>query len=270
MMHSRAISRALFVFAMLYLAFLYIPVLLLPLFSFNDNIYVAFPLKGFTFKWYQSMLANRPLVDAFLASVKVGLLVSAVSTVLGMLAAMAMTRYDFPCKRALTSLIMVPLVIPYIILGVSLLVLARQALGINLSLWTIGLSHILVCVPLAMLVLMARLEGFDKSLEEASFDLGEGAWRTFWRITFPLAVPGIISSFLLCFSTSFDEFVLAFFLSGTEPTLPIYMYSLLRFPSKVPGTLALASCILLGSIVVIVFSEWYRRRGVEAKQGSIV
>lgn len=270
MMHSRAISRALFAFAMLYLAFLYIPVLLLPLFSFNDNVYVAFPLKGFTFKWYRSLAANQPLVDAFLASVKVGLVVSAVSTVLGMLAAMAMTRYDFPGKRALTSLIMVPLVIPYIILGVSLLVLARQALGINLSLWTIGLSHVLVCVPLAMLVLMARLEGFDKSLEEASFDLGEGAWRTFWRITLPLAVPGIISSFLLCFSTSFDEFVLAFFLSGTEPTLPIYMYSLLRFPSKVPGTLALASCILMGSIVVIVFSEWYRRRGVEAKQGSIV
>ncbi|MES1151071.1 MAG: ABC transporter permease, partial [Dongia sp.] len=92
MMHSRAISRALFAFAMLYLAFLYIPVLLLPLFSFNDNVYVAFPLKGFTFKWYRSLAANQPLVDAFLASVKVGLVVSAVSTVLGMLAAMAMTR----------------------------------------------------------------------------------------------------------------------------------------------------------------------------------
>ena len=269
-MHSTAISRALFAFALLYLAFLYIPVLLLPLFSFNDNVYVTFPLKGFTFKWYQSMAANQPLVDAFMASVKVGVLVSAVSTVLGMLAAMAMTRYDFPGKAALTSLIMVPLVIPYIILGVSLLVLARQALGINLSLWTIGLSHVLVCVPLSMLVLMARLEGFDKSLEEASFDLGEGAWRTFWRVTFPLAVPGIISSFLLCFSASFDEFVLAFFLSGTEPTLPIYMYSLLRFPSKVPGALALASCILMGSIVVIVFAEWYRRRGVQTRQGSIV
>lgn len=269
-MHSKTISRLLTGFALAYLAFLYVPVLLLPLFSFNDNIYITFPLKGFTLKWYQSMAANQPLIDSLVASVQVGFGVSVISTVIGMLAAMGLTRYQFPGKGLVTSTIMLPLVIPYIILGVSLLVLARQALGINLSLWTIGLSHILVCVPLAMLVLMARLEGFDKSLEEASFDLGEGAWRTFWRITFPLAVPGIISSFLLCFSTSFDEFVLAFFLSGTEPTLPIYMYSLLRFPSKVPGTLALASCILLGSIVVIVFSEWYRRRGVEAKQGSIV
>ena len=269
-MHSTAISRALFAFALLYLAFLYIPVLLLPLFSFNDNVYVTFPMKGFTLKWYQAMVMNQPLVDAFVASVQVGITVSVISTLMGLLAAMAMTRYNFPGKAAITSLIMVPLVIPYIILGVSLLILARQALDINLSLWTIGLSHVLVCVPLSMLVLMARMEGFDKSLEEASFDLGEGAWRTFWRVTFPLAVPGIISSFLLCFSTSFDEFVLAFFLSGTEPTLPIYMYSLLRFPSKIPGALALGSCILMGSILVIVFAEWYRRRGVETKQGSIV
>jgi spermidine/putrescine transport system permease protein len=269
-MQSRLVSRALLIFAMAYLAFLYIPVLLLPLFSFNNNIYVTFPMKGFTFKWYEAMLANQPLVDAFMASVKVGVVVAAVSSMLGLLAAMAMTRYQFPGKAAITSLIMVPLVIPYIILGVSLLVLARQALNLDLSLWTIGLSHVLVCTPLAMLVLMARLEGFDKSLVEASYDLGEGAWRTFWRITFPLAIPGIVSSFLLCFSTSFDEFVLAFFLSGTEPTLPIYMYSLLRFPNKVPGALALASCILMGSIIVIVFAEWYRRRGVESKQGSIV
>lgn len=269
-MRTPWLSRALLLFAILYLAFLYIPVLLLPLFSFNDNVYVTFPLKGFTVKWYQAMWNNTPLVEAFWASVRVGLLVAVASTALGLLAAMSMTRYDFPGKRAITSLIMVPLVIPYIILGVSLLILARRAIGIDLSLWTIGLSHVLVCVPLSMLVLMARLEGFDKSLVEASYDLGEGAWRTFWRVTFPLAIPGIVSSVLLCFSTSFDEFVLAFFLSGTEPTLPIYMYSLLRFPNKVPGALALASCILMGSIIVIVFAEWYRRRGVESKQGSIV
>ena len=261
MPQSRLISRLLYVFAALYLAFLYIPVLLLPLFSFNDNVYVSFPLKGFTLKWYQAMMANQPLVDAFVASMKVGIIVSAVSTVLGMLAAMAMTRYQFPGKSAITSLIMVPLVIPYIILGVSLLILARQALGINLSLWTIGLSHVLVCVPLSMLVLMARMEGFDKSLEEASFDLGEGAWRTFWRITFPLAVPGIISSFLLCFSTSFDEFVLAFFLSGTEATLPVYIWGQLRFPERLPMVLALGALILAGSVVLVILAEYVRNLG---------
>ena len=130
---------------------------------------------------------------------------------------------------------MVPLVIPYIILGVSLLSLARQVLNIDLSLWTISASHVLVCVPLAMLVLMARMEGFDKSLEEASLDLGEGALAHLLARHLPLAMPGIVSSFLLCFSTSFDEFVLAFFLSGTDPTLPIFIYSTLRFPARFPA-----------------------------------
>jgi spermidine/putrescine transport system permease protein len=269
-MRSVWISRALFIFAIGYLIFLYGPVLLLPLFSFNDNVYVTFPLKGFTTKWYTSMVDNQALIDSFVASVKVGIWVSIVSTAIGILAAMAMTRYRFPGKGIITSTIMVPLVIPYIILGVSLLSLARQVLNIDLSLWTISASHVLVCVPLAMLVLMARMEGFDKSLEEASLDLGEGAWRTFWRVTFPLAMPGIVSSFLLCFSTSFDEFVLAFFLSGTDPTLPIFIYSTLRFPAKIPGVLALGSCILMGSIIIIVFAEWYRRRGIQTEHGGIV
>jgi len=269
-MHSKAISRLLTAFALAYLAFLYIPVLLLPLFSFNDNIYITFPLKGFTLKWYEAMVAAQPLIDSLVASVQVGFAVSVVSTVIGMLAAMGLTRYQFPGKGLITSTIMLPLVIPYIILGISLLSLARQVLDIDLSLWTIVAAHVLVCVPLSMLVLIARMEGFDKSLEEASLDLGEGAWRTFWRVTFPLAVPGIVSSFLLCFSTSFDEFVLAFFLSGNQPTLPIYMYSLLRFPAKVAGALALASCILMGSIILIVFAEWYRRRGIQSQQEGLI
>jgi spermidine/putrescine transport system permease protein len=269
-MHSKTISRLLTAFALAYLAFLYIPVLLLPLFSFNDNIYITFPLKGFTLKWYEAMVAAQPLIDSLVASVQVGFAVSVVSTMIGMLAAMGLTRYQFPGKGLITSTIMLPLVIPYIILGISLLSLARQVLDIDLSLWTIVAAHVLVCVPLSMLVLIARMEGFDKSLEEASLDLGEGAWRTFWRVTFPLAVPGIVSSFLLCFSTSFDEFVLAFFLSGNQPTLPIYMYSLLRFPAKVAGALALASCILMGSIILIVFAEWYRRRGIQSQQEGLI
>src|SRR3954463_12350305 len=141
-MHSRTISRLLTVFALAYLAFLYVPVLLLPLFSFNDNIYITFPLKGFTLKWYQSMVANQPLIDSLVASVQVGFAVSVVSTVIGMLAAMGLTRYQFPGKGLITSTIMLPLVIPYIILGISLLSLARQVLDIDLSLWTIVAAHV--------------------------------------------------------------------------------------------------------------------------------
>jgi spermidine/putrescine transport system permease protein len=117
-------------------------------------------------------------------------------------------------------------------------------------------------MPFSMLVMISRLEGFDKGLEEAAQDLGETPWMTFWRVTFPIALPGIVASLLLCFTISFDEFLLAFFLSGDEPTLPVYIWSQLRFPTKLPNVLALGSCILLLSVVIVVLAEWFRRIGV--------
>ncbi|MBI3454232.1 MAG: ABC transporter permease [Candidatus Rokubacteria bacterium] len=243
-----------------YLILLYGPVLLLPFFSFNDSIYVAFPLKGFTVKWYELMVRDAAMLRALWASVKIGLSVTVVSTILGFLAAKAVTRYRMPGKGALFAFILLPLVVPSIILGASLLSFFRQFLHVELSLWTIAASHVLICVPFSMLVLAARLEGFDRNLEEVSSDLGMSAWQTFRRVTLPLAMPGIVSSLLLCFVVSFDEFLLAFFLSGRQPTLPVYMYSLLRFPESMPGVLALGSCILIVSIVLIATSEVVRRR----------
>ncbi|WP_374385166.1 ABC transporter permease [Dongia sp.] len=257
-------------FAVCYLAFLYVPVLLLPLFSFNDNIYVTLPFKGFTLKWYQNLAANSALQDALWASVKVGIGVAFLSTFLGLLAARAMTRYRLPFRRSIYALIMLPLVIPYMVIGVSTLVILRRGLDLDLSLWTVGASHILITVPLAMLVLMARMEGFDRSLEEASRDLGDSAWRSFRRVTLPLVMPGIVSSLLLCFITSFDEYLLAFFLAGSQSTLPVFIFSSLRFPSKIPDVLALGSLILMVSIVLVVFAEWLRRRGVSGSDSSVI
>ena len=119
----------------------------------------------------------------------------------------------------------------------------------------------LVCVPFAMVVLISRLEGFDKGYEEAALDLGENPWGVFWRVTFPLALPGIIASVLLTFTISFDEFILAFFLAGSDVTLPVYIWSQLRFPSRLPSVLALGTIILMASFVIVVFAEWFRRRG---------
>ena len=257
-------------FAVLYLAFLYVPVLLLPLFSFNDNIYVTLPFKGFTLKWYQNLMVNSSLQAALWASVKVGVGVSIVSTFFGLLAARAMTRYRIPFRRSVYALIMLPLVIPYMVIGVSTLVILRRALDLDLSLLTVGLSHVLITVPLSMLVLIARMEGFDRSLEEASRDLGDTAWKSFRRVTLPLVMPGIVSSLLLCFITSFDEYLLAFFLAGSESTLPIFIFSSLRFPSKIPDVLALGSLILMVSIVLVVFAEWLRRRGVSGSDSSVL
>ncbi len=259
---------ALLAYAVFYMIFLYGPVLLLPMFSVNDSIYIAFPLKALTLKWYEQMASNRALVEALWNSLKVGTAVAVISTVLGVMAAKAVTRYHLPGRGPITGLIMLPLVIPGIILGLALLMLARLVLDIQLSLYTVGAGHVLLCVPFAMLVMMSRLEGFDKSLEEASLDLGENGWQTFWKVTFPLALPGIVASLLLSFTTSFDEFLLAFFLAGNETTLPIFIFSQLRFPNRLPGVLALGTCILLASFLVVTFAEWLRRRGVQPDKQS--
>jgi spermidine/putrescine transport system permease protein len=258
---------ALGVYAVLYLAFVYIPVMFLPLFSFNDSIFIAFPLQGFTLEWYEQMANSDGLIDALYNSIKLGCVVAVLATILGTFAAKAVTRYKMPGRGPVITFIMLPLVIPGIILGIALLVIANMS-GVALSLYTIGLGHLMVSTPFAMLVMVSRLEGFDKNLEEASKDLGDSPWATFWRVTFPLALPGIIASLLLSFTISFDEFILAFFLSGNEATLPVYIWSQMRFPTKLPTVLALGACILMVSFVVVTFAEWYRRRGVQLKTSS--
>ena len=161
-------------YACVYLAFIYIPVLLLPVFSVNDSLYIAFPLKGFTLKWYESMLTNDSMHRALWNSIKVALAAATISTVLGIFAAKAVTRYRMPGQKSVVSVIMLPLVIPEIILGTSLLILVTQ-IGIGLSLFSVVMGHVLINVPFAMAVLISRFEGFDQALEEASSDLGEGA-----------------------------------------------------------------------------------------------
>ena len=257
-------NRPLHVYAMLYLAFLYIPVLFLPLFSFNDSIFISFPLKGFTTKWYASMISNEPLLAALVNSLKVGAATAVLATILGIFGAKAITRYRLPGQKPVVFVIMLPLVIPGIILGVALLIMMSR-IGITLSLYTVALGHVLISVPFAMATMIPRFEGFDKSMEEASADLGENSIWTFWRVTFPIMFPGVLASLLLCFTISFDEFIMAFFLAGTEPTLPIFIYSQLRFPQKLPGVLALGACILLVSFVVVFFSQWLRGRGVQSE-----
>jgi spermidine/putrescine transport system permease protein len=252
---------ALLVYGVVYLIFIYTPVLLIVLFSFNNGLYVAFPLKDLTTKWYEEMATNPGLIKALGVSLRIGAVVSVVATILGVLAAKAVTRYNLPGRAAITFTIMLPLVIPTIVFAIGLLVILAKFLGLQPSTWSIIAGHILLCVPFSMAVLISRLQGFDKNLEEASQDLGENAWQTFWRVTFPLAMPGIAASFLLCFTISFDEYLIAAFLSGNDTTLPVYIFSQLRFPQKLPGTLALGSCILVASFVIVTFAEWMRRRG---------
>ena len=256
-------------YAILYLIFLYLPVAVLPLFSFNDSQYITFPLKGFTLKWYAQLADSYGLQNALINSLKVAVSVAILSTILGTFAAKAVTRYRMRKSGLVIGFIMVPLVIPEIILGIALLM--TFSLGnVSLSLITVGTGHLLLCVPFSMLVLISRMEGFDKSLEEAAQDLGENVWGTFWRVTFPIILPGVVASLLLTFTISFDEFVLAFFLSGTDATLPVHIWSQLRFPDKLPSVLSLGAIIVVASTVLIFIAELIRRGGVQlAKQSKI-
>ncbi len=255
---------ALGIFISLFLLFLYLPIALLILFSFNDGIYLALPIQGFTLDWYSQLADNGPMLAALLNSLKLAAIVSVVSTTLGLLAAKGLTREKLPGRRMIEGAMMLPLLVPAIVVGLALLIFARHFLDLRLSLWTVGAGHVLITTPFAMLVLNSRLEGFDRSLEEASLDLGETAFSTFWRVTVPLALPGVVASLLLCFTISFDEIVLAFYLSGNQATLPVFIFSQLRFPNALPMVLALASCILTVSCLLVIGAELVRRIGAPA------
>lgn len=261
-------GRGLLAYAVFYLAFLYIPVLFLPLFSFNDSAFIAFPLTGFTMKWYAQMLADTAMQHALGNSLKVGSAVALLSTTLGLLAARALTRYRLRGGGAILGFTSLPLFIPDIVLGLSLLLMMNM-MKVPLSLYGVVIGHVLICVPFAIAVLISRFEGFDRNLEEASLDLGETGWMTFWRVTFPLVLPGVISSLLLTFIVSFDEFLIAYFLAGTEQTLPIYIWGELRFPQNLPVVLALGALILVASCVLVILAEWLRGLGVARERRRV-
>ena len=259
--------RGITIYAVGFLIFLYLPVLFLPLFSFNEGVIVAFPIKGFSAKWYGELWRIDALQDALWNSVRVAFSTAILSTILAIFGARAFTRYRFPGRGPLVSFIMVPLVLPEIIVAISLLIVLVQT-GIGLSLISITLGHVLLCMPFAMAVLISSFEGFDRSLEEASIDLGETPTWTFWRVTLPIVTPGIISSLLITFTISLDEFIVAFFLSGTQPTLPVYIWSQLRFPARLPSVLALGTLMLVASFVMLWMAELLRRKSQRATNQS--
>lgn len=255
------------IYAITYLVFLYLPVILLPLFAFNDGTIIAFPLQGFTTKWFVELWGIEALHGAVRNSLFIALTTAALSTLLGICAARASTRYRWPGKAPVMGAIMLPLVLPEIIVAVSLLVVLLQ-LGISLNAWTVIAGHTLICTPFAIAILSSSFQGLDLSLEEAAVDLGETRWGAFSKIVLPLVAPGIISSFLIAFTISLDEFIIAFFLTGAEPTLPVYLWGQLRFPTKIPAVMALGTLLLIASLVILSVAEYFRRRGVRRIGGK--
>ena len=249
-----------------YLIFLYAPIILLPLFAFNDSRVIAFPLQGFTTNWFKEMWADENLWSAVQNSMIISVSVAVISTTLGLFAARASTRFQFPAKAGIMGLIMLPLVLPEMIVAMSMLVVLLS-IGIDLSIFTIIMGHVLICTPFAVAILSSAFQSLDKSLEEAAYDLGETPLSTFWLIILPLVMPGIISSLLICFTISLDEFIIAYFLGGNETVLSVYIYGQFRFPAKVPAIMALGTILVLLSITLLAIAEYFRRRGI-AKAGG--
>lgn len=206
-------------------AFLYIPLAVVVLFSFNDSQLNA-QWVGFTTRWYAKLLSDAEMLRAAANSVMIALLSSAVATVLGAMAGLAMHRYRF---RFLPFLVLTPVAMPEILLGVSLLLFFRQVLDLTLGLVSILVAHITFSIGFVAVIVRARLAGMDESLFEAARDLGATPWATFRRITFPLILPALAAGFLMSFTLSIDDFVITFFVAGVGvTTLPLQIYSMIK------------------------------------------
>ena len=253
-------GRGLALYVGCYLVFLYLPVALIPLFSFNNSVQAAFPLKGFTLSWYAGLSGNPALSGALMTSLLIGVTAAAIATLCGITIAYMDIHGRSRLAGVISGIARLPILIPGVIVGISLLILVNLA-GFGPSRLAIILGHVLVALPTTVVIMRGRFASIPKSIPEVAEDLGAREWTSFRRIMLPLAYPAIGSTFMLAFLTSFDEFIVAFFLAGTEPTLPLYIWSQLRFPKSLPTVMALGTSILAASIVIAGLVELLRQYG---------
>jgi spermidine/putrescine transport system permease protein len=247
-------------FGILALAYLMLPILIVIIFSFNNPAgRYNYTWEGFTTEHWTNPFGPPFLGDAVVTSMKIALLATIVSVILGTLVALALVRYHFRGRGATNLLIFVPLTAPEIVLGASLLALFLN-LGTALGFWTIVLAHIMFCISFVVVTVRARLVGFDRHVEEAAMDLGANEYVTFFRITLPLIAPGILAGALLAFSLSIDDFVITSFNSGTTETFPLYVWS--QAQRGVPPEVNVIGTMIFGVAVVLMLANilWQYRR----------
>ncbi|HLE91235.1 MAG TPA: ABC transporter permease [Anaerolineales bacterium] len=279
--------------AMLVYVFLYAPILVLILFSFNAsraNITFEGFVPKFTdrvvmdgslvksspcgpFHWFCELSKNQDVLEAAGNTLTIAFTSTIISTIIGTMAALALQRYTFRLKPFSQLSLYIPIVIPEIVMGIGILTLFSQLFGLlnnalglagdsrlSLGLGTVIVSHIAFSVPFVTLVVQARLQGFDKSYEEAAMDLGANEWTTFRRVTFPMILPGVLSGGLLAFTLSLDDFVITFFTNGPgSTTLPIYVYGLLR-RIITPQVNALSTVWILAVFTAVLLLQWIQTR----------
>jgi spermidine/putrescine transport system permease protein len=256
-------KRLLSVHAWLVFAFLYLPILIIVALSFNQSRF-GVHFTGFTFDWYLRLLGNERVFDFLMNTLIVAVVSTTASTILGTLLAIGLVRYQFRLQAALRYLLYVPVVVPDVVMGISLLLLfdvVRDAIGWpRLSLYTIIMAHITFQIAYVTLVVRARLTLLDPILEEAAQDLGATPWQTFREVTLPLIMPGVIAGALLAFSLSLDDFVVTFFTAGPgSTTLPLYIFSSVKL-GITPEIHALSTLMVGATILLLVLGRLYWRK----------
>ena len=232
-------------------AFLYAPLAVVVLFSFNDSELNA-SWVGFTGRWYIKLLGDADLLQAAANSLLIAIVSSTIATVLGTMAGIALHRWRPPL---LPFLVLTPVAMPEILLGVSLLLFFRQVLDLTLGLFSILVAHITFSIGFVAIIVRARLAGMDESIFEAARDLGATPWRTFTRITFPLIVPGVVAGFLMSFTLSIDDFVITFFVAGVGvTTLPLQIYSLIKV-AVTPEINAISTLLMALTLTLIALAS---------------
>ena len=234
----------------LVILFLYLPIIVLVIFSFNDS-QLNIKWEGFTLKWYGILFQNKELLTAFLNTVIVAISAMTISTIVGTLSAVGLYKYDFKFKGIINSLLYIPIVIPEVVLGISLLSI-YTLFKLNLGMFTLILAHITFCIPFVIINVRSVLTGMDKHLEEASYDLGASRITTFFKVTIPELLPGIKSGALLTLTLSLDDVIISYFTAGPDSvTLPLKIFSMIK-TGVTPDVNALSSLMLLLTFIILI------------------
>jgi len=262
-------GRALRLYALAAYTYLYGPILVLVLFSFNQSKF-GVRWTGFTLDWYRALAADRFIRDATWNTLVVAAAATALATVIGTAAAVGLHRYRFRGRRLTEAALYVPVVVPEVVMGIAMLAAFAQAfavldawtpLDLRLGLGTIIVAHTAFAAPFVTLTVRARLHGFDRRLEEAAMDLGADEWATFRRVTLPLILPGVVAGALLAFTLSLDDYIVTLFVAGPgSTTLPLRVYAMLR-QAVTPKINALSTIWLLLVFGTLLAAQWFGRRG---------
>ncbi|HLJ04534.1 MAG TPA: ABC transporter permease [Solirubrobacteraceae bacterium] len=251
----------------LLVVFLYAPLVVLLVFAFNAGTIPTLPIKSFSTHWFSRAFQDTELTSALLRSLLIALVNGLAATLLGVAAAVSLARERLPLRGVVVTMILLPLVVPYIVLAVGLVVLLHE-FGIATSLAAVLAGHVVISLPYSVLVILPRLRTLDPSVAEAARDLGASDFKAFLYVTLPLLAPALLSSFLIAFTISFDEFAIASFLAPPgSPTYPVFLYAGARTPALLPEVIAVGSIVIVVSIAVVIAADVFRRwaeRRIEA------